>query len=645
MSKALNIIIYYYLLSQTKRSDNMKKVITLVLLLLLIHPTSALVTTINNVPYPNNNLSISYNNNIIISNSSSQISSYIPEPSIENDITTIATITMSIDRTKDLFPSKTIYSEPTYQQAFDWWNRTDYLLTNVVVQNPDGSWGGGYAKLDPTSSCTSNHPLLRETAHAVMGYIAAYNATADISYREKAIKGLEYILSEQLPNGGFNYYCTSTDIFPNLYETGLGGRALIEGYKVFGDQCYLDASTRALAWETSFGPDFGNANFNGFPISHMVQHYKVTNSPTSLSSAVIFAKAAISMQTKYGYWVDSHNQVYYYHEILTRSLYQLNSVLPDTHPDKALISSAYHRAINYAATHQNTDGSLYYNPTTPTLPNEDEDYLSETIVDNPEFHNIINGMLQFQFSRSITGISSSGIPTSLDFLEAFENKPLASGYLLYSLTSKYNKLPSQFPIPTPTPTASPTPSPTATPTITPIVTPSPTPTPVITPIITPTPTPAPTPTPTDNMILNPSFEDGLNYWSLVSQSSTPSIDSTTYHTGLNSIKIYNPSSMISGHPKSNLIAVKPLTTYIASGWGKTLNVGGTYPLIRVVELDVNKNWVKQSNLPIFSLGTNDWSYRSREIITRSNTAYAYMYANIWGGSGTFWVDDFEFKPK
>jgi len=175
------------------------------------------------------------------------------------------------------------------------------------------------------------------------------------------------------------------------------------------------------------------------------------------------------------------------------------------------------------------------------------------------------------------------------------------------------------------------------------------PTPTPTPIVTPTPTPAPIET---NLVVNPGLEIGtttpLN-WTFVNQgANTPILDSVS-HSGLRSIKISIPgtTNVISGYPQSDLIDAQPYQ-HIQPQYGeKTQNTGGSNtPAARVVELDANKNWIRQNNiLPVFGRGTNDWAQRTTEFQTAANTRYLYVYANIWNGYGNFWMDDIVIKLK
>jgi hypothetical protein len=68
-------------------------------------------------------------------------------------------------------------------------------------------------------------------------------------------------------------------------------------------------------------------------------------------------------------------------------------------------------------------------------------------------------------------------------------------------------------------------------------------------------------------------------------------------------------------------------------------------VVRVTELDANQQWLRQTNLPDFGRGTNDWTQKTVDFKTGPDTSYLYVYANIWNGTGTFWVDDVELKEK
>ncbi len=154
-----------------------------------------------------------------------------------------------------------------------------------------------------------------------------------------------------------------------------------------------------------------------------------------------------------------------------------------------------------------------------------------------------------------------------------------------------------------------------------------------------------------NLVANPGFESGISIpmnWTFINQDGNAPIWDNVSYSGSKSIKISTSGMMdqISGYPQSDLIPAESLTNYTVSIWGKTENAGGTNtPAVRVVELDANEKWLGQTNLPVFGRGTNDWEPRTLEFQTGSNTAYIYIYANIWNGYGTLWMDDVELRLK
>lgn len=157
--------------------------------------------------------------------------------------------------------------------------------------------------------------------------------------------------------------------------------------------------------------------------------------------------------------------------------------------------------------------------------------------------------------------------------------------------------------------------------------------------------------PDTNLIANPGFEDGaaapMN-WKIVTNNGNTPIWDTLSHNGGKSIKISAPGpyDTISGQPQSDLIQSGPLQHYIFSAWIKTENIGGSNePMVRIVELDANREWINQTNLPHPDINTNDWAQTTVEFQTGHKTKYLYVYANIWNGYGTFWVDDVELKSS
>ncbi len=151
------------------------------------------------------------------------------------------------------------------------------------------------------------------------------------------------------------------------------------------------------------------------------------------------------------------------------------------------------------------------------------------------------------------------------------------------------------------------------------------------------------------IIANPGFENSISSpmnWSFVTTNgNTPAWDNIS-HSGARSIKISisGTKDNQSGYPKSDLIKAEPLQHYTFSAWMKSQNANGTNaPAVRVVELDANKQELRQTSL-VFSKGTNNWTQGQLTYKTGINTSWVYVYANIWNGYGNFWVDDIKLEP-
>jgi hypothetical protein len=376
-------------------------------------------------------------------------------------LTTIVLISMTTivlaDSSTEIFPSKYTFIDPTTQEIDKWWNRIDYL--SETFHRSDGAWGGGYAELMPGYKCDSTHPLVRQTAHAVMGYIYAYQIYKIPIYKQRAIDGLQWLLDEQVKTGtdtgAFLYYCNNVGTIVNggMYETSLGGQALLYGYREFKDTRYLSAATLAADWDKKYGYIAWNHNTNALGVSFLSEYYSTTKSQPALDRSIYLAKSMLAKQNSAGYFDDvyNHNQIAYYHEIITRSLIQLYSAMPVNHPDRPAVSAGMYKAINYIVTHQNADGSMWLTPT-DSSPN-DEEYvmdglgLAYTNLNLP-VRNVLNGLTKYYMSRSDIGINVVGTPSGTEWKEPFEQKPLVAGYMVKFVHG--SALPTT-PIPTPAP--------------------------------------------------------------------------------------------------------------------------------------------------------------------------------------------------
>ncbi|CAG1003925.1 hypothetical protein METP1_03114 [Methanosarcinales archaeon] len=353
------------------------------------------------------------------------------------------------DSSTEILPGNYTYPIPAVSDVDKWWNRIDYLAE--TMHRTDGAWGGGYAELMPGSKCDSTHPLVRQTAHAVMGYIYAYQTYKKPIYKQRAVDGLQWLLDEQVKtgtdNGAFLYYCNNNGTIVNggMYETSLGGQALLYGYREFGDIKYLNAATLAADWDIKYGYIAWNHNTNALGISFLSEYYSTTKSQPALDRSIYLVKSMLAKQNSAGYFDDiyNHNKIAYYHQIITRSLIQLYSAMPVNHPDRPAVSSGMYKAINYIVTHQNADGSMWLTPTDPT-PNEEEYVIDGLGLAYNELNmpvlNVLNGLTNYYMSRQDIGKDAVGIPPDVTWKEPFEQKPFIVGYMVHFVHSRSNPL-------------------------------------------------------------------------------------------------------------------------------------------------------------------------------------------------------------
>ena len=225
------------------------------------------------------------------------------------------------------------------------------------IYNGDGSWGTGY----------SGQPLIRDTSRRVLGYIDAYRVTGKSIYKQRAKEGLDYLLLEQNPDGHFTEWQAGGANHGGgayFYETGIAEAALIEGYKLFNKQSYLDAAKKA--GQSHHKKVSGNANYRMFGAWGDASVYEVTGEQYYLDGAINHALYAVrnvggsGYQLPSGGWSDDHNQIIWYHGIITRGLVKLLSVMPTDHSNYDDIEKATYKAMNHLRLRQLEDGKWLF---------------------------------------------------------------------------------------------------------------------------------------------------------------------------------------------------------------------------------------------------------------------------------------------
>jgi hypothetical protein len=148
-----------------------------------------------------------------------------------------------------------------------------------------------------------------------------------------------------------------------------------------------------------------------------------------------------------------------------------------------------------------------------------------------------------------------------------------------------------------------------------------------------------------NAAPNGSFESGSatpTSWSWgTTTTGTWTWDTTTAAEGTRSMKIDIPGTIAQKSPNliSTSFSISPNTPYTFSCQMRSSGVGGSYSLsLYLVEQDSSGTVLVQRSLDA-SKGTSDWLLKSLSFTTSPTAAKAYLYANVYSGYGTIWVDN------
>lgn len=206
---------------------------------------------------------------------------------------------------------------------------------------------------------------LRGTSNRVLAYISAFRVFGSELYKTRALEGLGYLLRMQCEEGDFPWFHNSYRGVRNrddgLFEAGMSGRALVEGYKLTGDDIYLQTSWKAAKWEMDCPPSANN-NYNMLSVWHLAAHYEVAPDPAVLDAAIEKTRlGGMPDQLPAGGW-PGHNSWMWYHGIMVRGMAELLRVLPQEHPFRPELVASLTAAINRAIREQVASGEVPPNP-------------------------------------------------------------------------------------------------------------------------------------------------------------------------------------------------------------------------------------------------------------------------------------------
>ena len=220
-----------------------------------------------------------------------------------------------------------------------------------ACRNPDGGWG---------TVPDAEKPAYRWPSNVILGYLYGYEALGDEQYRKLAVGGLDYLLAEQDENGAFRWWYKGVpggvmNQRDNFYDTGWAGLALAEGFRVTGEEEYLNAVRRAADWTTSC-PFTGNNNYDAFALWFLSLLYAFTGEESYLETAIWRTRGGVFFaQLPRGGW-PGHNFHIGYQSITANGLASLYDVLPIDHPFSDPLRDRLCAALNFATFLQTRTG-------------------------------------------------------------------------------------------------------------------------------------------------------------------------------------------------------------------------------------------------------------------------------------------------
>ena len=221
-------------------------------------------------------------------------------------------------------------------------------------RNPDGGWG---------SVPDTEKPAYRWPANVILGYLYGYEALGDEQYLKLAADGLDYLLAEQDENGAFRWWYKGVpggvmNQRDNFYDTGWAGLALAEGFRVTGEEKYLDAVRKAADWTTTC-PFTGNNNYDAFALWFLSLLYTFTRDEEYLETAIWRTRGGVFFaQLPRGGW-PGHNFHIGYQSITANGLASLYDVLPVDHPFSNPLRDRLCAALNFATFLQAPAGDYF----------------------------------------------------------------------------------------------------------------------------------------------------------------------------------------------------------------------------------------------------------------------------------------------
>jgi prenyltransferase beta subunit len=234
------------------------------------------------------------------------------------------------------------------QRAMDWLCRAQDATSD----------GGVSARYRLSTGWAASYP--ETTGYIIPTFFNYAHLTQDKSYRQRAVRMADWLLTVQLVGGAFSAHDISAPREARVFNTGQALCGLLRAFRETGNDAYLNAASRAGDWLVSVQNENGTWNrfeYHQRPHAYhtevdwpLLQLFKMTHKPVYRDAAVKNLDWVLSLQQPNG-WFDQcgfkEDQAPYLHTIA----YTVNGLLESgalLQPDQPL-NNEYVQAARLAS--------------------------------------------------------------------------------------------------------------------------------------------------------------------------------------------------------------------------------------------------------------------------------------------------------
>jgi hypothetical protein len=177
-------------------------------------------------------------------------------------------------------------------------------------------------------------------------------------YLERVQESCERILQAQQANGCLLCYHFSDNPQPfegGAFAQGSASEALCLGYRICGDQRYLDAASLAAEAYALYRLE-NNTNYMAFVLSHLAELYELTGEQRHLDRALWYAQYGVLRGMNPSGAYPGHNYYTAYGNITLKGLAKLLRVLPPSQDGYPLLKERVLRFTNQILARQRVNG-------------------------------------------------------------------------------------------------------------------------------------------------------------------------------------------------------------------------------------------------------------------------------------------------